>query len=49
VELDRLRHPKAGVLVCVGPDRVPAAVAALRGGYATHVVTSQASAEAMLA
>lgn len=49
VELDRLRHPKAGILVCVSVDRVPAAVAALRGGYATHVVTSQASAEAMLA
>jgi deoxyribonucleoside regulator len=48
VELNRLRHPEAGILVCVGRDRVPAAVAALRGGYATHVVTSRASAEAML-
>jgi deoxyribonucleoside regulator len=49
VELDRLRRPEAGILVCVGRDRVPAAVAAIRGGYATHVVTSRASAEAMLA
>lgn len=49
VELNRLKHPKAGILVCVGGDRVRAAVAAIRGGYATHVVTSRASAEAMLA
>jgi DNA-binding transcriptional regulator LsrR (DeoR family) len=27
VELDRLRRPEAGILVCIGRDRVPAAVA----------------------
>ena len=49
VALDRMRHPQTGILVSVGPDRVAATAAALRGGYATHLVTHQASAEAILA
>lgn len=49
VELEQLRQPEAGILVCVGRDRVPAATAAMKGSYATHVITSQNSAEAMLA
>ena len=49
VDLGRLRHLSAGILVSVGPERVPATIAALRGGYVTHLVTSTASAEAMLA
>ena len=49
VELDRLRHPSTGLLVCPSPDRVTATHAALRGGYATHVVTHLESAEALLA
>ena len=34
---------------CPSPDRVTATHAALRGGYATHVVTHLESAEALLA
>ena len=48
VDLDRMLIRDAGILVVAGPDRVTAAVAAIRGGYATHVVTSVAQAEAML-
>lgn len=49
VDLDRLRAPEAGILVSAGADRVGAALAAIRGGYVTHLVTRQADAEAMLA
>lgn len=49
VELDRLREREAGILVVAGPERVAAAVAAIRGGYVTHLVTGEACAEAMLA
>ena len=49
VELERLRNPATGLLVCPSPGRVAASRAALRGGYATHVVTRLASAEALLA
>ena len=49
VELDRLRQREAGILVVAGSERVAAAVAAIRGGYVTHLVTGEASAEAMLA
>ncbi|MCY0147457.1 sugar-binding transcriptional regulator [Hoeflea sp. G2-23] len=48
VELEKLRHRDAGILVSVSEDRAAAAVAALRGGYATHVVTNQRSASAMM-
>lgn len=49
VDLARLREREAGILVVAGSDRVAAAVAAIRGGYVTHIVTGAASAEAMLA
>lgn len=48
IELDMLRHRDMGILVSIGADRVPAAVAALKGGYATHVVTNQSCAAAMM-
>lgn len=48
IALNRMRNPETGILVSVGSDRVPAAIAALRGGYATHIVTNQSSAEAIL-
>lgn len=49
VSLELLRNPKTGVLVSSGLDRVEATLAALRGHYATHFVTHQSSAEAILA
>ncbi len=49
VDLDRMRARDAGILVVAGAERVTAAVAAIRGGYATHVVTSAAQADGMLA
>jgi DNA-binding transcriptional regulator LsrR (DeoR family) len=48
VELERLRHPRTGLLVCPSLDRVPASLAAVTGGYATHIVTHLSSAEALL-
>ncbi|MCB0180620.1 MAG: transcriptional regulator, partial [Anaerolineae bacterium] len=48
IELEELRHRDMGILVSVGEERVPAAVAAIRGGYATHVVTNQSCASAMM-
>ncbi|OCW58698.1 sugar-binding transcriptional regulator [Hoeflea olei] len=48
IELHELRHRDMGILVSIGEERVPAAVAAIRGGYATHVVTNQSCAAAMM-
>jgi deoxyribonucleoside regulator len=48
IELEQLRHRDMGILVSVGDDRAEAAVAALKGGYATHVVTNQSCAAAMM-
>lgn len=48
IELEELRHRDMGILVSVGEERVPAAVAAIKGGYATHVVTNQSCAAAMM-
>lgn len=49
VDLERLREREMGILVSAGADRVSAAVAAIHGGYVTHLVTGEADAEAMLA
>ncbi|MEO0542516.1 MAG: sugar-binding transcriptional regulator [Pseudomonadota bacterium] len=49
VSLQMMRKPEVGILVSVGDDRVPAAAAAMRGGYATHLVTHQSSAEMLIA
>ncbi|MEL6921291.1 MAG: sugar-binding domain-containing protein, partial [Pseudomonadota bacterium] len=48
VSLERMRQRETGLLVSSGLDRVEAAGAAMIGGYATHLVTHQASAEALL-
>lgn len=48
IGLDELRHRDMGILVSVGEERVPAAVAAIRGGYATHLVTNRSCAVAMM-
>jgi DNA-binding transcriptional regulator LsrR (DeoR family) len=49
VDLARMRQRDAGILVVAGPERITAAVAAIKGGYATHLVTSAGQAEGMLA
>ncbi|MEN0001367.1 MAG: sugar-binding transcriptional regulator [Pseudomonadota bacterium] len=48
VSVDTMRKRETGILVSVGSDRVTAAVSAMRGGFATHLVTHQSSAEMML-
>lgn len=48
IELEKLTGKDMGLLVSVGVERVVAAVAALRGGYATHLVTNLSSAQAIL-
>ncbi|AKI00741.1 transcriptional regulator with sigma factor-related N-terminal domain [Hoeflea sp. IMCC20628] len=48
VELEKLRDRDAGILVSISEDRAGPTVAALKGGYATHVVTDQRSANAMM-
>lgn len=47
--LYRLVGLPMGVLVAPGLDKVEASLAAIRGGFATHLVTGEAVAEAMLA
>lgn len=49
VTLDQMREKEMGMLVSAGLDRVPAARAAMKGGYVTHLVTCSASAEQLLA
>ena len=49
VPLDRLVGLEAGLLVAPGLDNVEASLAAIRGGYVTHLVTGATVAEAMLA
>ena len=49
VSVDMMRKRDAGILVSVGSDRVQATIAALCGGYASHLVTHQSSAELLLA
>lgn len=48
IELEKLRDRDMGILVSVSEDRAAAAVAAIRGRYATHVVTNQSCAAAMM-
>lgn len=48
VELDNLLNLKMGMLVSVGEDKVVPMLSAIAGGYVTHVVTSSATATAML-
>ncbi len=48
VELNNLLNLEMGMLVSVGEDKVVPMLSAIAGGYVTHVVTSSATASAML-
>ncbi|WP_349364988.1 MAG: sugar-binding transcriptional regulator [Roseitalea porphyridii] len=48
VEPTALRGKQTGLLVSVGHEKTVAMLAALRGGYATHLVTSRTTAEHLL-
>ena len=47
--LPRLVGLEMGILVTPGLDKVTATLAAIRGGYVTHLVTGTTVAEALLA
>ena len=49
IPLEQLTRLPMGVLVTPGHDKVAATMAAIRGGYATHLVTGATVAEALLA
>ncbi|TDK50664.1 sugar-binding transcriptional regulator [Antarcticimicrobium luteum] len=49
IPLDRLVGLDQGILVTPGTDKVAASLAAIRGGYVTHLVTSLSVADALLA
>lgn len=49
IPLERLVGLPMGVLVTPGHDKVEATMAAIRGGYVTHLVTGATVAEALLA
>lgn len=49
IPVNRLAGLDMGILVTPGLDKVAATRAAIRGGYATHIVTSVGVAEALLA
>ena len=49
IELERLVGLPMGILVTPGHDKIAATLAAIRGGYVTHLVTSLTVAEALLA
>lgn len=49
VELDKLLGLDMGLLVSVGADKVQPMLAAIAGGYVTHVVTSEDTAKGVLA
>jgi deoxyribonucleoside regulator len=48
IELDMLRHRDMGILVSVERTGCRQRSPPLRGGYATHVVTNQSCAAAMM-
>ena len=49
IPLERLTGLEMGILVTPGHDKVAATMAAIRGGYVTHLVTGLTVAEALLA
>lgn len=49
VDLDRLTGLEMGLLVTPGRDKADASLAAIRGGFVTHLVTSLGVAETLLA
>ncbi|WP_434054017.1 MAG: sugar-binding transcriptional regulator [Roseibium sp.] len=48
VTLEQMRHKDMGLLVGSGPDRAAPMLAAIRGGYATHVATCSETAADLL-
>ena len=48
VSLDQMREKEVGILVSAGVERIPAARAAMLGGYVTHLVTCSTSAALLL-
>jgi len=49
VDLERLHHPEMGLLVAASAVKAQATLAAIRGGFVTHLVADEALAETMLA
>lgn len=49
VELDKLLNLDMGMLVSAGPDKILPMLAAITGGYVTHVVTNNDTATRLLA
>ncbi|MBO0347469.1 sugar-binding transcriptional regulator [Roseibium sp. CAU 1637] len=48
VTLDQMRHKDMGLLVGSGPDRAASMLAAIRGGFTTHLATCSQTATEML-
>ncbi|WP_298812909.1 sugar-binding transcriptional regulator [uncultured Roseibium sp.] len=48
VTLDQMRNKDMGLLVGSGPDRAEPMLAAIRGGYATHIATCSSTAADLL-
>lgn len=48
VTLDQMRHKEMGLLVGSGPERAKPMLAAIRGGYATHIATCSSTAQDIL-
>lgn len=48
VSLDQMRGKDMALLVAAGPGRALPAFAAMKGGFATHLVTSARVAEELL-
>ena len=48
IELERMRGYDMALLVSSGSDKIEPMLAALRGGYATHMVTDAATAAEIL-
>ena len=49
VDLEDMRNPEMGILVSSGANRASSIKAAIRGGFATHLVTCARTARALLA
>jgi deoxyribonucleoside regulator len=48
VELDQMKDKETGILVSVGADRAKSTLAAIRGRFASHLITCSATARALL-
>lgn len=49
IDLEQMKGREMGILVSSSDERVVPAIAAIRGGYVTHLVTSHSCGEQMLA